>query len=329
MLLVLTSAALLLAPPAAAAPSPAPPPQQPSINLSLTTASSAGGPQAPGQSFTMSVNYAWSNAPGGQHRLLVTFSIPGPLELVNSSAPLGGGGLRVFERSFTTVAGGPFNQSSNRSGSGSFTITLRFRNGISQGTQACVAPAIRDGNMPGPTSQQCFTAGGSGSGPGGGSGGSGGGSNGSAVSHWGISHDLADGTGIAAATAIFRVALVNGTPTAPGEPGLVAPTINYSVINPAKIVAVSQSPSPGSGLPAGWTHSGTLPSPVVSITGPATLAPGAALPVLYVHVSLAGVPLGGTNEGVASVAYRLSSNPQSSPLVIGNTKAIRVVAVLK
>lgn len=323
-------ALLLLAPPA---PAPA---ASPPISLTLSTTSTANGPQAPGQSFSMSMNYQWSNAPSGQHQLTVSFTVPQALEIVNSSTPLGGNpnGIRTVVRSFNTVTSGPFNASSNTSGSGSFTLTLRFRAGVPPGTQACVAPSLREGNGAGPSSQRCFTSGGSGpggSGTGGGTGGGTGnpGSGSTAVSHWAITHDLADGTGVAASTAIFRVTLVNATPSAAGEPGLVAPSISYSVINPAKIVAVSQGVAPGSGLPPGWSLSGGLPSPFITVTGPATLAPTAALPVLYVHVSLAGVPLGGTNQGMASLTYRLSSDPQSAPKVLGDTKSVRVVTVLK
>lgn len=323
--IVLPVAALLLLPPRAVA--------QTGINLTLNTNSSANGPQAPGQQFSMSMNYQWSNAPGGQHNLSVSFSVPAPLEIVNASAPLGGSpnGMRSFVRSFTTTAAGPFNQSSNTSGAGSFTLMLRFRAGVTAGTQACIAPVLRDNGPSGPSSQQCFTAGGGSGGPGGpgGPGNPGGGTNTPAVSHWGINHELADGTGVTAPTAIFRVRILNATPTAVGEPGLVAPIITYSVINPAKIVAVSQSPSPSSGLPMGWTVSGALPSAAVSITGPATLAPTATLPVLYVHVSLTGVALGGTNQAVAALVYKLSSNPQSAPMTLGSTKEVRVVTVLK
>ncbi len=160
-------------------------------------------------------------------------------------------------------------------------------------------------------------------------GGAAGGSNTPVVSHWAITHELADGTGITAPTAIFRVRIMNSSAMTPGEPELVSPSVNYSVINPAKIIAVTQSPSPSSGLPAGWTISVGLPSAFTTVTGPATPAPTATLPVLYVHVSLAGVALGGTNQAMASLTYKLSSNPQSAPLVIGNTKEIRVVTVLK
>ncbi len=329
MSFALPVAALLALAPVSVAP--------PSISLSLTTASSANGPQAPGQTFSMTMNYQWSGASSGLHNLTVSFALPSTLELVNSSSPLGGNpsGLRTFRRSFTTASGNPFNQAANVSGNGSITLALRFRNGVSAGAQACVLPAISDAGSGGPSSQQCFTAGGSGGpggpgGPGTGMGGKpGGGSSTPAVSHWAITHELADGTGVSAATAIFRVKIVNGSAMAPGEPGLVSPSVNYSVINPAKIVAVSQSPSASSGLPAGWAISGVLPSAAVTVTGPATLAPNATLPVLYVHVSLAGVALGGTNQGVASLIYKLSSNPQSALLVIGNTKEIRVVTVLK
>lgn len=333
MLFALPMAALLALPPAAVAP--------PSINLTLSTSSSANGPQAPGQTFSMSMMYQWSNASNGMHNVTVSFTVPQALEIVNSSSPLGGNsnGIRTAGRSFTTVTGGPFNRPSNTSGNGSFALTLRFRQGVSAGTQACVAPSIADAGSPGPSSQQCFTAGGSGGpggsgglggGTGGGTGGGlGGGSNTPAVSHWAITHDLADGTGISAPTAIFRVRIVNSSAMAQGEPGLVSPSINYSVINPAKIVAVSQSPSASSGLPMGWAMSGALPSAAITVTGPATLAPTATLPVLYVHVSLTGVALGGTNHGMASLIYKLSSNPQSAPLVIGNTKEVRLVTVLK
>lgn len=334
MLFALPMAALLALPPAGATP--------PAISLTLNTSSSANGPQAPGQTFSMSMNYQWANASNGMHNLVVSFTVPQALEIVNSSSPLSGNpnGIRSVGRSFNTTSGSPFNkQSSNVSGNGSFTLALRFRQGVSAGTQACVSPSISDAGPSGPSSQQCFTAGGSGGpggpgglggGAGGGTGGGlGGGSNTPVVSHWAITHDLADGTGISAPTAIFRVRVVNASAMAQGEPGLVSPSINYSVINPAKIVAVSQSPSASSGLPMGWAISGALPSAAITVTGPATLAPTATLPVLYVHVSLAGVALGGTNQGMASLIYRLSSNPQSAPLVIGNTKEIRVVTILK
>ncbi len=331
MLFALPMAALLVLPPAAVAP--------PSISLTLNTSSTANGPQAPGQTFSMTMVYQWSSASSGMHNLTVGFALPQGLEIVNSSSPLSGNpnGVRTFQRSFTTASGNPFNQSSNVSGGGSFTVALRFRQGVSAGTQACVAPSLRDAGSPGPSSQQCFTAagggpggpGGPGGGMGGGPGGPGGGSNTPVVSHWAIAHELVDGTGISAPTAIFRVRIVNGSAMVQGEPGLVSPSVNYSVINPAKIVAVSQGPSASSGLPAGWAISGALPSAVITVTGPAALAPTATLPVLYVHVSLAGVALGGTNQGVASLIYKLSSNPQSAPLVIGNTKEIRVVTVLK
>lgn len=332
MLFALPMAALLALPPAVATPQ--------AISLTLNTMSSANGPQAPGQTFSMTVNYQWSNASSGVHNLRVSFAVPQALEIVNSSSPLNGNpnGVMFAGRSFKTVTGGPFNQpSSNVSGNGSFTLALRFRQGVNAGTQACISPSISDAGPSGPSSQQCFTAGGSG-GPGGsgggtgggtGGGGTGGGSGAPVVSHWAITHELADGTGISAPTAIFRVKIVNGTPMAAGEPGLVSPSLNYSVINPAKIVAVSQSPSASSGLPAGWAISGALPSAFITVTGPATLAPTATLPVLYVHVSLAGVALGGTTQAMASLIHKLSSNPQSAPLVIGNTKEIRVVTVLK
>lgn len=322
-LFALPIAALLAMPATAVTP--------PSISLSLSTVTSANGPQAPGQNFSLTMNYQWSNASNGPHNLTVAFTVPQALEIVNSSTPLGGNpnGIRTAGRSFTTTTGGPFNQPSNTSGNGSFTLTLRFRQGENAGAQACIAPSISDGGAPGPSSQQCFTAGGSG-GPGGGmGGGTGGGTNTPAVSHWAITHELADGTGISAPTAIFRVKIVNGSAMTPGEPGLITPSINYSVINPAKIVAVSQSPSASSGLPAGWTISGALPAAFITVTGPATLAPTATLPVLYVHVSLAGVALGGTNQAMASLVHKLSSNPQSAPLVIGSTKEIRLVTVLK
>lgn len=328
MLFALPIAALLALPPAAAAP--------PSIHLTLNTSATANGPQAPGQTFSMTMSYQWSNASHGTHNLTMAFTVPQALEIVNSSLPLGGNptGMRTVGRSINTVTGGPFNQSSNTSGSGSLTLNLRFRQGVGAGTQACVSPSIAEANSSGPSSQQCFTAAGGGpggpGGPGGGmGGGTGGGTNAPAVSHWAITHDLADGTGISAPTAVFRVKIVNSSAMAQGEPGLVAPSVNYSVINPAKIVAVSQSPVASSGLPMGWAISGALPSAAITVTGPATLAPTATLPVLYVHVSLAGVALGGTNQAMASLVYKLSSNPQSAPLVIGNTKEIRVVTVLK
>ena len=335
MLFALPMAALLAMPAPAVAP--------PSISLTLTTSATANGPQAPGQTFSMTMNYHWSNASHGAHSVTVSFTLPQGLELVNSSSPLGGNpnGPRTAGRSFNTVTAGPFNQPSNVSGSGSFTLALRFRQGVNAGTQACVSPAIYDAasSRPssGPSSQQCFTAagggpggpGGPGGGMGGGPGGPGGGSNTPVVSHWALTHELVDGTGISAPTAIFRVRIVNGSAMVQGEPGLVSPSVNYSVINPAKIVAVSQGPSASSGLPAGWAISGALPSAVITVTGPAALAPTATLPVLYVHVSLAGVALGGTNQAMASLIYKLSSNPQSAPLVIGNTKEIRVVTVLK
>ena len=329
MLFALPVAVLLALPPAAVAP--------PSISLTLNTSSSANGPQAPGQTFSMTMSYHWSNASHGMHNVTVSFTVPQALEIVNSSAPLSGNpnGIRTAGHSFNTVTGGPFNKSSNTFGGGSFTLSLRFRQGVNAGTQACVSPGIRDGGTPGPSSQQCFTSGGSGGpggpgGPGGGMGGGpGGGSNMPVISHWAIAHELVDGTGISAPTAIFRVRIVNSSAMAQGEPGLVSPSVNYSVINPAKIVAVSQGPSASSGLPAGWAISGALPSASITVTGPATLAPTATLPVLYVHVSLTGVALGGTNQAMASLIYKLSSNPQSAPLVIGNTKEIRVVTVLK
>lgn len=327
MLFALPMAALLAMPAAAVTP--------PSISLSLSTFTSANGPQAPGQNFSLTMNYQWSNASNGSHNLTVAFAVPQALEIVNSSTPLGGNpnGIRTAGRSFTTVTGGPFNQSSNTSGNGSFTLTLRFRQGVNAGTQACIAPSIGDGGAPGPSSQQCFTAaggpGGSGGFGGGTGGGAGGGTNTPAVSHWAITHELADGTGISAPTAIFRVKIVNSSAMTPGEPGLITPSINYSVINPAKIVAVSQSPSASSGLPAGWAISGALPAAFITVTGPATLAPTATLPVLYVHVSLAGIALGGTNQAMASLLHKLSSNPQSALLVIGSTKEIRLVTVLK
>lgn len=331
MLFALPVAALLAMPPAAPAP--------PAISLSLSTSTPAAGPQAPGQTFSMAMNYQWSNASSGMHNLTVSFVVPQALELVNSSSPLGGNanGFRTYGRSFKTTVGGPFNQqAANVSGSGSFTLTLRFRQGVSAGTQACVAPSITDAGQSGPSSQQCFTAassggpGGSGGGMGGGTGGgTGGGSSTPAVSHWAIAHELTDGTGITAPTAIFRVRIMNPSAMTPGEPGLVSPSVNYSVITPAKIVAVSQSPSASSGLPAGWAVSAALPAGAITVTGPATLAPTATLPVLYVHVSLAGVALGGTNQAMASLIYKLSTNPQSAPLVMGNTKEIRVVTVLK
>ncbi len=331
MLFALPMAALLALPPAAAAP--------PSISLTLNTTSSANGPQAPGQTFSMTMSYQWSNASSGLHTLRVSFALPQALEIVNSSSPLSGNpnGVQSVGRSFTTASGNPFNQSSNVSGNGSFTLALRFRQGVNAGTQACLSPAITDAGAPGPSSQQCFTAagngpggpGGPGGGMGGGPGGPGGGSNTPVVSHWAITHELVDGTGISAPTAIFRVRIVNGSAMVQGEPGLVSPSVNYSVINPAKIVAVSQGPSASSGLPSGWAISGALPSAFVTVTGPATLAPTATLPVLYLHVSLTGVALGGTNQAMASLIYKLSSNPQSAPLVIGNTKEIRVVTVLK
>ncbi|MHB1095936.1 MAG: hypothetical protein ACYC3F_07155 [Gemmatimonadaceae bacterium] len=329
MLFALPMAALLALPPAAAAP--------PSISLTLNTSASANGPQAPGQTFSMTMMYQWSNASNGMHNLTVSFALPPVLEIVNSSSPLGGNpnGIRTVGRSFKTLTGGPFNQSSNTSGNGSFTLALRFRPGVTAGTQVCVKPSITDAGSPGPSSQQCFTAGGNGGpsgpgGPGGGMGGGpGGGSNMPVISHWAIAHELVDGTGISAPTAIFRVRIVNSSAMAQGEPGLVSPSVNYSVINPAKIVAVSQGPSASSGLPVGWAISGALPSASITVTGPATLAPTATLPVLYLHVSLTGVALGGTNQAMASLIYKLSSNPQSAPLVIGNTKEIRVVTVLK
>lgn len=330
MLFALPMAALLAMPATAVTP--------PSISLSLSTFTSASGPQAPGQNFSLTMNYQWSNASSGSHNLTVSFAVPQALEIVNSSTPLGGNsnGLRTAGYSFSTVTAGPFKQPSNVSGNGSFTLALRFRQGVNAGTQACIAPSISDVGSPGSSSQQCFTAGGpggfggSGGGTGGGTGGgSGGGSNTPAVSHWAITHDLVDGTGISAPTAVFRVKIVNGSAMTPGEPGLISPSINYSVINPAKIVAVSQSPSASSGLPAGWAISGALPSAFVMVTGPTTLAPTAMLPELYVHVSLTGMALGGTNKGTASLLHKLSSNPQSALLVIGSTKEIRLVTVLK
>lgn len=329
LFVALPMAAIFALPPAAAMP--------PAISLTLSTSSSANGPLAPGQTFALNVNYQWSNASGGLHTLTVAFTVPQALEIVSSSSPLNGNpnGIMTAGRSFTTVAAGPFNQPSNVTGTGSFSLTLRFRQGVSAGTQACVSPSISDAGQPGPSAQQCFTAGGSGGpggpgGPGGGTGGgSGGGSSIPAVSHWALTHDLADGTGISASTAIFRVKILNGSATVPGEPGLISPMVTYSVINPAKIVAVSQSPSASSGLPAGWTLSSALPSAVINITGPTTLAPTAMLPELYVHVSLAGVALGGTNRGTAALIYKLSTNPQSALLVLGIPKDIRVVTVLK
>lgn len=334
MLFALPLAALLALPPTEVMP--------PSVTLTLTTSATANGPQAPGQTFSMTTNYQWLNASNGMHNLTVSFMVPQALELVNSSSPLGGNpnGLRTAGRSFKTVTGGPFNKQSNVSGNGAVTVALRFRQGVNPGTQACVSSSIAEAGSGGPSSQQCFTAGGAGGsgGPGGGmgggtgggvGGGTGGGTNTPVVSHWAIAHELVDGTGISAPTAIFRVRIVNPSAMAQGEPGLVSPSINYSVINPAKIVAVSQGPSASSGLPMGWAISGALPSAAITVTGPATLAPTATLPVLYVHVSLTGVALGGTNQGMASLIYKLSSNPQSAPLVIGNTKEIRVVTVLK
>lgn len=127
-------ALLLLAPPVPAAAAPPP------ISLSLGITSSANGPQAPGQSFSMSMNYQWSSAPSGQHQLTVSFTVPQALEIVNSSTPLGGSsnGVRTFVRSFNTVTSGPFNSSSNTSGTRGSSPSARHAAGAAR---ACTPSA--------------------------------------------------------------------------------------------------------------------------------------------------------------------------------------------